>query len=122
MSHYPLAVDGKNFQALSLVFASDAVANYSAPLNVLTRLSIIEAVPPASLAAVTTQHALNTQIIDILSPTAAFSVTYYTPTHFGVGIYYGETVTAYGQYQDVWTRQPGLSWRISHRNLVYIVC
>ena len=36
---YPLSIDGKNFDALSLVFTKDAVANYSEPLNVLTGLS-----------------------------------------------------------------------------------
>jgi ketosteroid isomerase-like protein len=122
MSHYPLAIDGKNFAALSLVFAPDAVANYTAPLGVLTPLSTIEAALGASLAPVTTQHFLGTQVIDILSPTTAFSLTYFIATHFGVGIYYGETATAHGQYQDVWTRQADLSWRISHRSFAYMVC
>jgi len=118
---YPLSIDGKNFAALSSVFTSNAVANYSAPLNVLTPLSNIESTLQASLAAVTTQHAFTTQLIDILSLNSAFSVTYYTATHFGRGPYLGETATAYGQYQDVWARQSDFSWKITHRNLVYMV-
>lgn len=121
MGHYPLAIDGKNFAALSLVFAPNAVANYTAPLGVLTPLSTIEAVLEASLATVTTQHLLGTQVIDILSPTTAFSVTYFQASHFGTGIYYGQIASAYGQYQDLWARQPDLSWRISHRSFAYMV-
>jgi ketosteroid isomerase-like protein len=118
---YPLAIDGKNFNALSQVFTSNAVANYSAPLNVLTPLSTIQSVLQASLAAVTTQHAFATQLIDVLSPTSAFSVTYYTATHFGRGPFLGLTATAYGQYQDVWAKQSDATWKITHRNLVYMV-
>lgn len=122
LAHYPLAIDGKNFDALKLVFAPNAVANYSAPLGVLTPLSTIESVLKTSLTPVTTQHSYGTQVIDILSPVSAVSVTYYTATHFGMGKYAGQIATAYGQYQDVWTRQKDLTWRISHRNLVYMVC
>ena len=118
---YPLSIDGKNFAALNQVFTPNAVANYSAPLNVLTPLSTIESVLEASLAPVTTQHAYGTQLIDILSRDAAFSVTYYTATHFGRGPFLGQIVTAYGQYQDVWAKQSDDSWKITHRNLVYMV-
>jgi ketosteroid isomerase-like protein len=118
---YPLAIDGKNFNALGQLFASNAVANYSEPLNILTPLSTIQSVLQSSLAAVTTQHAFATQLIDVLSPTSAFSVTYYTATHFGRGPFLGLTVTAYGQYQDVWAKQSDASWKITHRNLVYMV-
>ncbi|KAE9369899.1 hypothetical protein N431DRAFT_414235 [Stipitochalara longipes BDJ] len=117
---YPLAIDGKNFEALDQVFSSNAVANYSAPLNVLTPLSTIESVLQSSLAAVTTQHAFATQLIDVLSPVSAFSVTYYTATHFGRGPFLGATATAYGQYQDLWAKQSDASWKITHRNLVYM--
>ena len=121
LGHYPLAIDGKNFAALKLVFAPNAVANYSAPLGVLSPLSTIQSVLQSSLAHVTTQHSFGTQVIDVLSPVKAVSVTYYTATHFGMGAYAGQIVTAYGQYQDVWARQNDLSWRISHRNLVFMV-
>lgn len=121
LSLYPLAIDGKNFPALGLVFATNAVANYSAPLNVLTPLSTIESTLEASLAPVTTQHSFGTQVIDVLSPNTAVSVTYYTATHFGMGQFAGQIVTAYGQYQDVWAKQTDNTWKISHRNLAYMV-
>jgi ketosteroid isomerase-like protein len=118
---YPFAIDGKNFDALSKVFTSDAVANYSAPLNVLTPLSSIKETLKASLACVTTQHQFGTQLIDIVSPFTAQSITYYRAAHFGKGNMSTEVATAYGQYQDVWKRQSDGTWRIVHRNLVYMV-
>lgn len=118
---YPFAIDGKNFDALSKVFTTNAVANYSAPLNVLTPLSTIQSVLQTSLACVTTQHLLGTQWIDIISPVSAKSVTYFRAAHFGKGQTEGQVLYAYGQYQDNWERQLTGSWRIAHRNLVYMV-
>lgn len=118
---YPFAIDGKNFDALSKVFTTDAVANYSAPLNVLTPLSAIQSVLESSLTCVTTQHLLGTQWIDILSPLAAESVTYFRAAHFGKGAAADQVYYAYGQYQDNWARQGDGTWRIVHRNLVYMV-
>jgi hypothetical protein len=121
LAHYPLAIDGKNFAALNLVFAPNAVANYSAPLGVMTPLSTIESELQSSLAPVMTQHSFGTQVIDVLTPNTAISVTYVTATHFGVGEYTGQIVTAYGHYQDALIRQSDGTWRISNRNFVYMV-
>lgn len=118
---YPLAIDGKNFDALSRIFARDAVANYSPPLNILKPLSTIQSVLKSSLKPVTTQHSFGTQLIEVLSHDTAFSVTYYTATHFGKGPFTGKIATAFGQYQDVWKKQRDGKWKITHRNLVYMV-
>lgn len=117
---YAFAIDGKDFDSLSKVFATDVVANYSEPLNVLTPLSTIQSVLNTSLACVLTQHLLGTQRIDVLSPTTAKSVTYYRAAHFGTGDKANEVDYAYGQYQDDWRLSAG-TWRIVHRNLVYMV-
>ncbi|KAJ5127857.1 hypothetical protein N7448_008636 [Penicillium atrosanguineum] len=117
---YPFAIDGKNFDALSKVFSADAIANYSEPLNVLTPLHSIQSVLKQSLACVTTQHLYGTQWIDVLSPTTAQSVTYFRAAHFGKGDTEGQVLYAYGQYQDNWERQILGTWRIVHRNLVYM--
>lgn len=91
LAHYPLAIDGKIFSALSLIFTPDVIANYSAPLGVLTGLTTVKSTLEASLASVRTQHALSTEVIEILEgETTARSLTYVTATHFGVGAYYGE--------------------------------
>lgn len=62
LAHYPLAIDGKNFDALDRVFTQDAVANYSAPLNVLTGLDEIKKVLGQVLAPVLSQHSLGTTV------------------------------------------------------------
>lgn len=118
---YPFAIDGKNFDALSKVFATDATANYSAPLNALTPLSTIQSTLKASLACVTTQHLYGTQWVDVVSPISARSITYFRAAHFGKGDSADQVLYAYGQYQDNWERQALGTWRIVHRNLVYMV-
>ncbi|KAH8697812.1 hypothetical protein BGW36DRAFT_427760 [Talaromyces proteolyticus] len=117
---YPFAIDGKNFAALDNIFMQNAVANYSAPLNVLTPLSQIQSVLSSSLACVTTQHMFGTQVIEIISPTVAVSVTYYRAAHFGTNNQTGQVAYAYGQYQDTWQRQADWTWKITYRNLVYM--
>ncbi|KAL9116564.1 MAG: hypothetical protein Q9187_006911, partial [Circinaria calcarea] len=88
---YPLAIDGKNFAALSLVFTPDVVANYSAPLNVLTGLATVQATLQQSLMYVDTQHSYGTQVIEVLARgCTAKSVTYFTASHFGRGKYSGQ--------------------------------
>ena len=91
LAHYPLAIDGKNFAALNLVFTADAVANYSAPLNVLNGLKAIETTLELNLRPVLSQHALSTQVIEISTGgKSAKSVTYYTASHFGQGAKVGK--------------------------------
>lgn len=48
-------------------------------------------------------------------------MTYYRAAHFGKGDKGNEVAYAYGQYQDNWQRQSTGTWRIIHRNLVYMV-
>lgn len=87
----------------------------------LTPLKTIQSVLDTSLGCVTTQHFYGTQRIDVLSPITATSVTYYRAAHFGKGDKGNEVAYAYGQYQDNWQRQSTGTWRIIHRNLVYMV-
>ncbi|OQO09090.1 hypothetical protein B0A48_05981 [Cryoendolithus antarcticus] len=103
ISTYSLAIDSKDFTRLSQVFTPDIVANYSAPLNVIRGLSQVQAVLQQSLAPVTTQHALSTQVMDIHDD-AANSTTYMTASHFGSGLYEGQAPT----------------WRVKARNLEYM--
>jgi hypothetical protein len=88
---YPLAVDGKDFGALDLVFTQDVVANYSAPLNELSPLSTLKSEVQENLAYVTTQHKLSTQVIEVMpSGYEAKSLTYIEATLFGQGHYEGQ--------------------------------
>ncbi|KAK7183029.1 hypothetical protein DPSP01_006021 [Paraphaeosphaeria sporulosa] len=126
---YPYIIDGRAFPSLSSIFATDAVANYSAPLGVLNGLSTIAATLEQALASFpATQHLLGPQTVRICDSKKAISVTYYRAVHLlpqngtvGPGnILGGDSVLyAYGQYQDTWEKRHGL-WKIVYRNLVYM--
>ena len=93
---YPLAVDGGNFSALSLVFTEDVGAYYPAGgLGLLTSLSVLEQGIAAASANTNSQHLYGTQIVEITGEGQAKSLTYFTATLFGNGIYYGEVCLCY---------------------------
>lgn len=92
LNTYPSAIDSKNFRLLSQVFAPTVVANYGSGVGTLNGTDEVEAVLEKSLAPVTTQHALSTQVITFSSPKIANSTTYYTASHFGRGPYEGQVV------------------------------
>lgn len=93
---YPLAIDGGNFSALSLVFTEDVVADYPvAGLGILTPLSVLEQGLAAASANTNSQHAYGTQIVEITGEGQAKSSTYFTATLFGKGKYYGEVCHCY---------------------------
>ncbi|KAG6903134.1 hypothetical protein C0995_004681 [Termitomyces sp. Mi166 len=120
INHYPLAIDSKNFSALSNIFTVDAIANYSPPLGVLSGLETIQNVLQSSLAPVTSQHGLSTQTVTLFSNTEANTTTYFTAQQFGMGIWEGQLFTSYGRYEDhlILTRD---GWRIDRRHLIYMV-
>ncbi|KAJ5487539.1 hypothetical protein N7530_001839 [Penicillium desertorum] len=99
---YAFAVDGKDFDALSKVFTTGATANYSAPpqcVDPAENDSICAAHEPGMC-----NHATS---LRYTTDRCAF------PRH-------GQAAYAYGQYQDDWKRQSSGTWRIVHRNLVYM--
>jgi hypothetical protein len=125
---YPLAIDGLNIDVFDQIFAADARANYSAPIGVLNGIAEIKEKVPAGLSIFAgTHHSYGTQLISICSVTSAVSVTYYTASHFftpGLGPEIANATAvlyAYGNYQDTWERQGDGTWRITNRNLVYMV-
>ena len=93
---YPLAVDGGNFTALSLVFTEDVIADYPiVGLGILTSLTMLEQSILTTSASFTSQHAYGTQIVEITGEGQAKSLTYVTATLFGKGKYYGEVCHCY---------------------------
>lgn len=93
---YPLAIDGGNFSALSLVFTEDVIADYPvAGLGILTPLTMLEQSIAATSARFNSQHAYGTQIEEITGEGQAKSLTYVTATLFGKGKYYGEVCHCY---------------------------
>ena len=126
---YPFAIDGKNYDALDKVFTKDAVANYSAPINTVNGLDAIKAaIAPLLQVYASTHHLYGTQVINVCSRTTAVSVTYFTATHFVSSnvaavdqFWESEILYAYGRYEDALVKQDDGTWRIKHRNLVYMV-
>ncbi|KAF8073851.1 hypothetical protein FPV67DRAFT_1738507 [Lyophyllum atratum] len=129
VNRYPLALDSKvvavkvdptNFESLSNVFTRHVVADYSPPLGILTGLASIQNTLSDALVIVTTQHALTTQVVTLVSKSLANTTTYFTATHFGVdgSIFARQVYTVYGRYEDqlVLTKQ---GWRINKRNVIY---
>lgn len=128
LSQYAFSIDSRDFNALSDVFATDAVANYSAPLGVLNGLAAIETTLSAALAQFPgTQHQLGTQRIRLCEKDTAISATYYRAAHYlnATGgalqvIDDSGVLIAYSQYQDSWVKRNG-TWKIAYRNNVYMV-
>ncbi|EOD52346.1 hypothetical protein GTA08_BOTSDO07500 [Neofusicoccum parvum] len=125
---YAFAIDGQDWDGLAHIFADDATANYGAPIGELAGLAQIkETLPPYLTIFVGTQHVLGTQLVDVCSPTTAVSITYFTAAHFRndtssptAPVDYSEVMYAYGQYQDRWRKQADATWKVEHRNLVYM--
>lgn len=128
ISQYAFSIDGRDFDALSEVFAMDAVADYSAPLGVLNGLAAIETTLSAALSQFpSTQHQLGTQRIRLCEKNTAISATYYRAAHYlnatGGALHVIDdsgVLIAYSQYQDSWIKRNG-TWKIVYRNNVYMV-
>ena len=84
---------------------------------------------PYRLKPVTTQHALTTQHIEVLSGLDdtgrlyAEATTYFTGIHFGQGRWKGKQVMAYGKYVDSLVQVRGqdgsYEWRIRRREVTF---
>lgn len=147
---YAFAIDGRDWDGLDAVFAPSATADYGAPIGVLTggRDQIKRTLPPYLTVFAGTQHVLGTQVVSVcddgeeydgegrggdygeLKRRNAVSVTYFTAAHFKNGtegkgldepVGMKDVMYAYGQYQDRWGVQDDGTWKIEHRNLVYMV-
>ncbi|KAJ8071204.1 hypothetical protein OCU04_001541 [Sclerotinia nivalis] len=124
---YAFAIDGRNWAAISRVFAPNARANYSAAIGILYGPEEIANYISTSLASFAgTQHRYGTQYITICSPSSAISVTYFQASHFFLpdvapvvedGTH---TLFATGRYEDTWIRENNGTWKIGNRNLVFM--
>lgn len=121
---YAFIVDGQQWDTLGNVFASNAAANYSTPLYILSGLDNITAtLQQASSNVSVSQHQIGSQFIETVDSRNAYSVSYFTSTQFGKGDYANEALYSRGQYQDTWFRENPRTqdWHIVWRNLVYMV-
>lgn len=127
---YPLALDGRNYDVLDKIFVSDVHSTYMEPLGAFSNLQDLK----SGLAKVldglaSTQHNYGTEIVNILSPTTAVSVTYIQSSHFtnqgpidtNVFLDDGNVFYGFAQYQDLWARQGDGLWKITNRVTVYMV-
>ncbi|MCJ1264520.1 hypothetical protein MMC22_004392 [Lobaria immixta] len=117
---YPFVIDGKQFDRLDLVFHENVWANVTM-LGVFQSLSALEAGLKSFLAAVTSQHAITTQLIQIHEKgTTARSASYYTGTYLGTGSFTNQSLISWGTYEDNWVKNLTTGqWRIIERTLTF---
>ncbi|OCL00634.1 uncharacterized protein K441DRAFT_651620 [Cenococcum geophilum 1.58] len=123
LARYCIALDDKDFAALSDVFVADCDAHYPIPGGDLKGVTAVQNAIQARLKPVTSQHALTTQTITISEDgMTASAVTYFTGVHFGTGVKEGQSVTAYGKYLDELVRSETQSeqWRIKRRECKFM--
>lgn len=127
---YPLALDGRNYDILDKIFVSDVKAEYMEPLGTFSNVQDLKSGLAKVLGGLaSTQHNYGTQIINVLSPTTAASVTYIHASHFmnpeaidpNVFLDDGNVFYGFAQYQDSWTRQADGLWKITNRITVFMV-
>ncbi|KAF7872217.1 hypothetical protein EAF04_003142 [Stromatinia cepivora] len=125
---YAFATDGRNWAAISRVFAPNARANYSAAIGILYGPEEITNYISTSLASFAgTQHRYGTQYITICSLTSAISVTYFQASHFffpdvaPVVKDDSHTLFATGRYEDTWIKEANGTWKIGNRDLVFVM-
>ena len=119
LSLYDIAIDTKNFSALSGAFADDVVANV-APTPI-KGLAAYEAFLQADLALSKTQHTTTTVFAYDIKTSTAKSISYSDAVYFGQGSALGQTFTYFERFDDVWTKGADGPWRISERTLTIFV-
>lgn len=123
LARYCIALDDKDFAALSDVFVADCDTHYPFPGGDLKGITAVQNAIQARLKPVTTQHALTTQTITISEDgITASAVAYFTAVHFGTGAKEGQSLTAYGKYLDKLVRSETQSgqWRIKQRECKFM--
>ena len=120
---YCFALDRRDFEDLSNVFAADAVITYSGPRVSAGIGQITEFFRTTASAVAVTQHLLHTSRIWATGPDAAEGLTHVTAHHVGYHVPLPApepaTYTVTGTYQDVFARTPA-GWRIWRRTLTLL--
>ena len=117
---YDIAIDTKNFSALSGTFTTDVVPNV-APVPI-KGLAAYEAFLQADLAGKRTKHTTDTVFVSNIEPYTARSISYSDAIYFGRGSALGQQFTFYERFDDVWSKDKvDGSWKISERTLIFFV-
>ncbi|KXT01613.1 hypothetical protein AC578_8015 [Pseudocercospora eumusae] len=126
ISTYCIALDTKDFALLRKVFTGDVDTIY--PFAEMKGVQVVAERIEKRLAAITSQHALTTQTIEVSEDgKTATATTYFTGIHFGKGKWQGQQVTAWGRYDDelvvtdAKASVPGASghWMICKRSVTF---
>lgn len=118
---YALTVDSQQFEKLDDVFDPMVTGDFQLGTPV-TSLAQVKTALSGALEGKKSFHAISTKMIDITDKSAAKSTAYFAATFFGQGDLAGESVIAYGRYEDTWRKDGKASWLITNRLLTYTVC
>jgi hypothetical protein len=123
LSSYAVFIDFKNLEALNTVFAPNAVANLPVPGEPLAvGLNQIIQQLNHSIFNQTSQHAISSQVVNVINDTYATSIDYFTATFFGKDELLNQTCVIYGRSDDEWGRNStDESFLITNKNESYIV-
>ncbi|KAF5012141.1 hypothetical protein FDECE_1790 [Fusarium decemcellulare] len=122
LSRYAYSMDEKDYAGLSTVYTEDVKVYYPDPVGLIAGLDIIKTMTKPTLEAVTTQHSLSSQSINMVDYWTATVKTYGRVMHFGTGELADQSVTLYLKYEDkvVKVNDDGLAdWRITERKISY---
>ncbi|KAE8441259.1 hypothetical protein EG329_005560 [Mollisiaceae sp. DMI_Dod_QoI] len=118
LSHYCIILDTKTYSDLSIIYTSDAVANFTTiGLGVLNGLPAIESAMNASLFGIPTQHGMSTSWISGFDDKSANATTYYTLEQFGTGNNTGQLFTVWGKWVDQLVYDNS-TWKVKNRQVV----
>ena len=117
---YDIALDTKNFTALSGTFTDDVNPKVATvPIN---GLAAYEAFLQADLQGIKTKHTTDTVFVYDITPYSAQSISYADAIYFGTGDALGQAFTFYERFNDVWSKSKvDGSWKISERSLNFFV-
>ncbi len=117
LSLYGIALDTKNFTALSGAFTSDVVA-VVAPGGPIVGLAAYEAFLASNQSPYKTQHISTTVFAYDIGNGAAQSISYQQAIYFGSGSLLGQIVTFYERFDDTWRKsEADGSYKIAKRSL-----
>ncbi|KAL2214735.1 hypothetical protein CC79DRAFT_1376362 [Sarocladium strictum] len=122
IARYCLGIDFREWDLFAKAFTKDVKIIYPDPIGSLDGIPSTVAKVQAMLGSLQTQHALSTQVIELIDNKRAKATTYCTAFHFGNGEDEGRDVTGWGAYKDdlVKGAVAGEGWRIVRREILPI--
>lgn len=122
IARYCLGIDFRDWDLFSKSFTDDVKFLYPEPVGTFEGAPAMAAKIQSMIGSMQTQHALNTQVIELTSERTAEATTYGRAIHFGTGEQEGRHVTAYGAYKDKLIKDSSVEgvWRIFERKVLFL--